>query len=152
MAISMIFTVCLTSIAIGSEVAYGIFVSLNASGLLTSYIICISCVFLVKCDMDNQTHHSRSLGILFRRLRGGTLPISRFNLGKAGNTINIIALSFLAVFWSFQFFPAAPNPTAAEMNWSCVIWTGVLVFFMTYYAFAGRHSYVGPVAYVKGDI
>ena len=45
MAVSMGFTICLTSIAIGSEVAYGIFVSLNASGLLTSYIICIACVF-----------------------------------------------------------------------------------------------------------
>ena len=43
MAVSMVFTICLTSIAIGSEVAYGIFVSLNASGLLTSYIICIAC-------------------------------------------------------------------------------------------------------------
>lgn len=45
MAVSMVFTICLTSIAIGSEVAYGIFVSLNASGLLTSYLICIACTF-----------------------------------------------------------------------------------------------------------
>ena len=45
MAVSMVFTICLTAIAIGSEVAYGIFVSLNASGLLTSYIICIACIF-----------------------------------------------------------------------------------------------------------
>ena len=45
MAVSMIFTICLTAIAIGSTVAYGIFVSLNASGLLTSYIICIGCMY-----------------------------------------------------------------------------------------------------------
>ena len=43
MALSMLFTLCLTSIAIGSSVAYGIFVSLNVSGLVTSYIICIAC-------------------------------------------------------------------------------------------------------------
>ncbi|KAL2054419.1 hypothetical protein ABVK25_005167 [Lepraria finkii] len=116
MAVSMVFTICLTSIAIGSQVAYGIFVSLNASGLLTSYIICIAC-------------------ILQKRLRGETLPASRFNLGKAGNAVNIIALCFLTVFWLFQFFPAAPSPAPSEMNWSCVIWTSVLVFFMTYYAF-----------------
>ena len=47
MAVSMVFTICLTAIAIGSEVAYGIFVSLNVSGLLTSYIICITCVFRI---------------------------------------------------------------------------------------------------------
>ncbi|KAI4240053.1 MAG: hypothetical protein LQ352_007731 [Teloschistes flavicans] len=133
MAVSMVFTICLTAIAIGSEVAYGIFVSLNASGLLTSYIICIAC-------------------ILHKRLRGESLPTSRFNLGKAGNTINIIALCFLAVFWVFQFFPAGPNPAPSDMNWSCVIWTGVLVFFVTYYAFWGRHNYVGPIAYVKSDV
>ena len=133
MAVSMVFTICLTAIAIGSEVAYGIFVSLNASGLLTSYIICIAC-------------------ILQKRLRGEALPPSRFDLGKAGNAINIIALCFLAVFWVFQFFPAAPNPAASEMNWSCVIWTSVLVFFMSYYAVWGRHSYVGPGTFVRNDI
>ncbi|KAL8717407.1 MAG: hypothetical protein Q9225_005338 [Loekoesia sp. 1 TL-2023] len=83
MAVSMVFTVCLTCIAIGSEVAYGIFVSLNVSGLVTSYIICIAC-------------------ILRKRLRGEPFPPSRFNLGKAGNAINIIALCFLIVFWLFQ--------------------------------------------------
>jgi len=42
----MVFTIVLTCIAIGSEVAYGIFVSLNVSGLVTSYIICIACQYL----------------------------------------------------------------------------------------------------------
>ncbi|KAL8822543.1 MAG: hypothetical protein Q9191_006720 [Dirinaria sp. TL-2023a] len=128
MAVSMGFTVILTCIAIGSQVAYGIFVSLNVSGLVTSYIICIACM-------------------LRKRIRGETLPASQFNLGKAGNAINIIALCFLMVFWIFQFFPAAPNPAPADMNWSCVIWTTVLVFFMTYYAVWGRHTYTGPVRY-----
>ncbi|KAL9577566.1 MAG: hypothetical protein Q9212_006285 [Teloschistes hypoglaucus] len=91
-------------------------------------------------------------GILHKRLGGEPLPASRFNLGRAGNTINIIALCFLAVFWVFQFFPAAPIPAPSDMNWSCVIWTGVLVFFVTYYAFWGRHNYVGPIAYVKSDV
>lgn len=133
MAVSMVFTICLTAIAIGSEVAYGIFVSLNVSGLLTSYIICIAC-------------------ILQKRLRGEPLPTSRFSLGKAGNMVNIIALCFLTVFWLFQFFPAAPSPTPSEMNWSCVIWVSILAFFMAYYAVRGRHKYVGPIAYVKDDL
>ena len=146
----MIFTVCLTSIAIGSEVAYGIFVSLNASGLLTSYIICIACMFRLYHCLEIENAYSKVLGILQKRLRGEMLPASRFSLGTAGNAINIIALCFLVVFWIFQFFPAAPNPVLNEMNWSCVIWTSVLVFFMTYYAFWGRHTYLGPVTRVKG--
>ena len=91
-------------------------------------------------------------GVLSKRLRGEALPASRFNLGRAGNPINVIALCFLVVFWVFQFFPAAPNPTPSEMNWSCVIWTAVLVFFMTYYVFWGRFNYAGPVTMVKDDM
>lgn len=56
------------------------------------------------------------------------------------------------MFWIFQFFPAAPNPAPSEMNWSCVIWISVLVFFLTFYAVWGRHRYTGPVTYVKQDI
>lgn len=152
MAVSMMFTICLTSIAIGSEVAYGIFVSLNASGLLTSYMICIACMFRLGFALKDENVYSLVSGILQKRLRGGKLPASRFDLGKAGNAVNVIALCFLVVFFVFQFFPAAPNPVPSEMNWSCVIWTSVLVFFMTYYAFWGRHNYVGPIAYVKNDI
>ena len=66
--------------------------------------------------------------------------------------INIIALCFLTVFWLFQFFPAAPSPTSSGMNWSCVIWSSVLAFFIAYYAIRGRHRYAGPIAYVKDDI
>ena len=102
--------------------------------------------------LDNLKPNSQIPGILQKRLRGEPLPPSRFNLGKGGNAINIIALCFLAVFWLFQFFPAAPGPSPSEMNWSCVIWTSVLVFFMTYYAFWGRHKYVGPIEYVKHDM
>ncbi len=91
-------------------------------------------------------------GVLRKRLRGEKLPASRFDLGGAGNAVNVVALGFLAVFWVFQFFPAAPDPGAGGMNWSCVIWMGVLVFFVGYYAVWGRHSYVGPIAYVKNDI
>lgn len=148
MALSMGFTVVLTCIAIGSEVAYGIFVSLNVSGLVTSYIICIGCMFWFKIEIACL----KFPGILHKRLRGEPFPPSQFNLGKAGNAINIIALCFLMVFWTFQFFPAAPNPAPEDMNWSCVIWTGVLVFFMTYYAVWGRHSYTGPVAYVRHNM
>lgn len=62
------------------------------------------------------------------------------------------ALGFLTVCWIFQFFPAAPGPTPSETNWGAVIWTAVLVCFVTYYAARGRHTYVGPVAYVKIEL
>lgn len=55
------------------------------------------------------------------------------------------------VFWVFQFMPSAPNPTAAEMNWSVVVWSGVVIFFTTYFVVQGRFTYEGPVAHVRKD-
>ncbi|KAK1042731.1 hypothetical protein LTR74_018496 [Friedmanniomyces endolithicus] len=86
MTVSIGFTVILSSIVMGSATAYGVFVTLVNSGLLSSYAICIGC-------------------ILQKRVRGEVIPPSRFQLGKAGNAINIIAIAFLLVAWVFQFFP-----------------------------------------------
>ena len=43
MTVSLGITVILTSIVIGSTTAYGVFVTLVNSGLLSSYMICIAC-------------------------------------------------------------------------------------------------------------
>ena len=43
MTVSLCFTVILASIVIGSTTAYGVFVTLVNSGLLSSYTICIAC-------------------------------------------------------------------------------------------------------------
>lgn len=37
------------------------------------------------------------------------------------------------------------------MNWSSVIFVGVLVIAMVYYVIKGRDEYTGPVALVKRD-
>ncbi|KAL8659516.1 MAG: hypothetical protein Q9202_007085 [Teloschistes flavicans] len=67
------------------------------------YMICIAC-------------------ILQKRIRGEPFPASRFDLGKTGNVVNVIAMSFLLVAWIFQFFPSAPNPTGTSMNWPWNEW------------------------------
>ena len=45
MTVSLGFTVILACIVIGSTTAYGVFVTLVNSGLLSSYMICIACMF-----------------------------------------------------------------------------------------------------------
>lgn len=133
MLVSVTITVILTLIAIGSEVAYGILLSLNVSGLLTSYIICVACA-------------------LYRRNAPGGLPPSRFSLGKfGGNLINTVSLCFMVVFFVFQFFPSVPNPGAAGMNWAAVIYVAVAVLFSVYYFVRANKRYVGPVVNVQKE-
>ena len=79
------------------------------------------------------------------------MPPSRFNLGKYGPLVNVTALVFLSTFWFFQFFPVTPDPTPAGMNWSCVLWSAILIFMMIYYALRARHVYAGPIAFIRKD-
>ncbi|KAK0934199.1 hypothetical protein LTR48_002923 [Friedmanniomyces endolithicus] len=129
MTVSLGVTAILSCIVIGSATAYGVFVTLVNSGLLSSYAICIGC-------------------ILYKRIRGEPFPPSQFSLGGAGKIVNAIALAFLSVAWVFQFFPSAPDPTGTSMNWSILIFGAVIIFFTVYYAVNARHRYTGPVVHV----
>jgi len=151
MSVSLGFTIILSCIVIGSTTAYGVFVTLVNSGLLSSYMICIACMHAQNAKKVCAVADT-SLGIFYKRISGEPFPPSRFNLGRAGNVINCIALSFLAVAWVFQFFPSAPDPTGTSMNWSILIFGAVVVLFTIYYYTTARHRYTGPVVHVRKDM
>lgn len=113
-----------------STAAFNIVLSVSATGLVTSYITCISCV-------------------LAKRFRREQFPASKFNLGVWGYVVNILAICFLSLVLVFLFFPAAPNPDATDMNWAVLIYGAALLFAATYYFFKGRKTYEGPVHYVR---
>lgn len=132
---TLVITALLSLIIIGSSIAFNVITAIGQVGLYTSYIITLG-------------------AIVARRLskQRGPLPRSRFDLGRAGLPINLGALAFLVVMFPFLFFPSAPNPAPADMNWSCLVYSVVVVFSMMYYFFKGRHIYQGPVEYVRKDI
>jgi amino acid transporter len=110
---------------IGSAQVLSIVLSIYNSALIASYAITISCV-------------------LMHRLRGTGLPPARFSLGKWGALINICALIYIAPIFIFTFFPASPNPTPSEMNWSCVMVGGVVILATIYYVIWARKTYTPP--------
>lgn len=122
----------LSLVLIGSDEAFNIIASLGASAILSSYIISITC-------------------IASRKILGYKLPTTRFSLGKVGLPINLLALCFLCLAFVLVFFPAEPNPTLAEMNWSVLIYGAVIVFALMYFALRKRHTYAGPVKYVRDE-
>ncbi|KAK2764533.1 hypothetical protein FQN54_009228 [Arachnomyces sp. PD_36] len=131
--VSLIITVLLSLINIGSDVALFAIVSLTITSLMTSYIITISC-------------------LVIKRLRGQPLPPHRWSLGKYGLAINIGALAFLIPLFVFAMFPLTAEVEPATMNWSVVMYGGMLIFSTAYYWLGGRHTYIPPVALVKRDL
>jgi choline transport protein len=89
--------------------------------------------------------------VIYKRLKGEPLPPSRFSLGKAGLAVNVIGAAFLLLAFVMLFFPAAPHPDAAEMNWTILIYGSAIIFSLVYYYIYARHKYVGPVTYVRRD-
>ena len=98
-------TVILSLFIIGTpdSPAFAILTSVSLTGLISSYLLAVICVF-------------------WKRLRGEVFPPGRFNLGRFGFICNTIAMGFLAVAFIFMFFPTAPSPGAEGMNWSIVIY------------------------------
>ncbi|GAB7356488.1 hypothetical protein MBLNU459_g7247t2 [Dothideomycetes sp. NU459] len=127
--VTLVFTVVASLIIIGSTIAFNVMTSLSSVGLLTSYLICIGCM-------------------AGKRLRGEPLLPCQFSLGKWGLPINLTALLFLTVAFVLLFFPGAPHPDAAAMNWTILIYGVTWIGCLAYYYFKGRHVYKGPVAYI----
>ena len=126
------FTSLLVLIIIGSSSAFNIILSFGNAGLYTSYMIIICC-------------------LIHRRFVGGRFPPTKFSLGRYGLAINIATLLYLVVILVFTFFPAAPNPTPASMNWASLMFGGILAIAFGWYAFRARYEYDGPVEYVRKE-
>jgi hypothetical protein len=99
--------------------------SLTNSALISSYFITIGCLIL-------------------HRLQGRALPHSRFSLGKWGLWINIGAMIYITPICIFSFFPPTPNPTTMTMNWSCVMYGGIVILSTVYYVIWARKSFTPP--------
>jgi len=130
--VSLMVTILLSLINIGSTVALDAIVSLAIASLMSSYIISISC-------------------LLLKRIRGESLPPHRWTLGRWGMAINIGAICFLLPSFVFAFFPLTSTVTPTTMNWSIVMYSGVTLFSTAYYVFWGRHQYTPPVTFVKRE-
>jgi choline transport protein len=121
--VTLAYTCILALIIIGSTTAFNIILSVSATGLFTSYLVAIGTV-------------------LARKLRREPLPASRFKIPRViGIFVNTIAMCFLSVAFLFLFFPAAPAPDAASMNWSILIYGVVILFSGLYYYVKGQYQY-----------
>ena len=129
--LSWIISCGLACIPLGSTVAFLNIQTIGNSGLLTSYIICISC----------RLYH-RNLVSSYGRLS----EPPPFFLGRiGGNLINSVALLFLFCFLVSDLFPPMPHPDATTMNWSCVALGGTTLLALFCYIWL-RKSYLGAGA------
>jgi choline transport protein len=130
--LSLTISCLLNLIILGSTAAFNALISLQVVALMATYIISISCV-------------------LWRRIRHPeTLPPCRWTLGKAGVTVNIIALFYASFAFFWCFWPQATPVELDTVNWSPLMFVAVMVIAMVLYYVRGRKVYHGPVVTVEG--
>ncbi|KAK3691335.1 hypothetical protein LTR37_018696 [Vermiconidia calcicola] len=129
---TILVTVILSLILIGSSLTFNIIASLFGVALLGSYLTSVST-------------------LVYQRVRGYRLPTTRFSLGRYGLLINLATIVFDLFAFVMMFFPPGPNPTPAAMNWACLIFGSVVLFALGFYATSANHKYRAPLEHTRPE-
>ena len=124
-ALSAVISLLLSLINIGSTVAFNAIVSLTIACYFGSYFIPIAL-------------------LAWRRATNRPLVLGPWNMGRYGLAVNIISLAWLAITWTFTFFPIAIPVTTQTMNWSCTLWGGFMILGLGWYFIWQHKVFVGP--------
>ncbi|KAF2035372.1 hypothetical protein EK21DRAFT_54500 [Setomelanomma holmii] len=125
--ITVMITCLLSLINIGSATVFNAIVSLTVAGFFGSYLLPFSF-------------------FLYTRIRHpGRLVPGPWTLGEWGPIVNAIAIVWSIVVFFFSFWPSSVPVTAMNMNWSCVLWSAVMIFAVVFWFVHGKKVYKGPV-------
>ncbi|KAI7158396.1 amino acid permease [Hortaea werneckii] len=129
---SLTILIILALINIGSTAALNTIIALLTSATSFSYALSISCMLL-------------------KRLRGQPLPPASFSMGRYSVPVNMFAVGYIITAAVASFFPVSVPVDAVSMNWSVVVFGGVLCIACVDYVFRGRKHYVAPVQHVEKE-
>ena len=133
-ALSVIITMLLGLINIGSSAAFNAVASLVISGYLGSYTLPIVLLLQKKISNPSSIHY-------------GPFTLGR----KLGIFCNAFGLLWIAIVMTFSFFPfVRTDLTLQIMNWSCLLWGGTMIIGVLSYFGYLRGRYNGPI--VETDI
>ena len=132
--LSVLITMLLGLINIGSSAAFNAVASLVVSGYLGSYTLPMVLLLRRKIFNPSSVHYGP------------------WTLGRGlGIFCNAFGLVWIAIVMVFSFFPAVRTGlTAQTMNWSCLLWGGTMIIGIVSYFGYLRGRYNGPI--VETDI
>ncbi|KAJ9657935.1 hypothetical protein H2198_004018 [Neophaeococcomyces mojaviensis] len=65
-----------------------------------------------------------------------------FRLGRFGTTVNVISIIYCVVTTIFFFFPGAPDPAPADMNWAIAVFGVMLIISLGFWFVQGHKTYL----------
>ena len=126
--LSTVISLLLALINIGSTTAFNALTSLVVASFYTSFALAAT-VFL----------HKKLTTPATEMMHGP------FQLGRASVPIIVLSLAYSVIGIFFSFWPSASAVNAVTMNWSILVFGGVILFSLFFWAFYGRKVYTGPI-------
>lgn len=133
-AFTVVVNCLLALINIGSSTAFNALTSLVIAAFYSSFLLSASMLLLKRLTLSADS------------IRWGP-----FRLGRLGLPINILSILFTLIGLFFSFWPPSHEVTAKTMNWSIVVYGGVMLFSIFFWFLHGRSVYTGPVIEVHND-
>jgi len=124
--ITVLISLLLALINIGSSTAFNAIVSLSVASVLASYVVPIAL-------------------ILRRRLLNEPIRYGPWKMGRWGALANVVGLVYAIVAFFFSFWPGTVKVTAVDMNWACLVWGFAMLFCAFWYLVRARKYYHGPI-------
>ena len=118
---------------IGSSTAFNALCSLPLLGHYVSYIIPI-------------------ILLVIRRFGTKEIPFGPCTLGRYGLFVNLVAVGYALVLIVFMVFPPYLPVTALNMNYSSVIFGGVMLVSVVMWFLGGAKRYSGPIRESPQDV
>lgn len=125
-AVTTILCMLLGLINIGSTAAFYAIVGVTTVALYFTYMMPIAMICI-------------------KRLKGEHIAYGPWRLGRWALPINLFSLVYSIFISIFMFFPSFMPVTALNMNWTVVVFFGVLLIGMVYYFAVGMRKFHGPV-------
>ncbi|EME78277.1 uncharacterized protein MYCFIDRAFT_80709 [Pseudocercospora fijiensis CIRAD86] len=123
--LTVLFTIVVSFVTITASAAFSTIIGLATSALMSSYLLSIGSLTL-------------------KRLRGEQLPNASWSLGKAGLSINCLALVYAAwaLFWSF--WPEYYHVDRANFNYNSVLFLAWIAFTLVLFVLRQRRMQLRP--------
>ena len=138
---TLVITMLLSLIALGSDVALQALLSLAIAALFSSYLLV--CGLLL---WRRSTAAFQPFGIDPSAMKPNQLYWGPWRIPEPFGTINNVfacLYSILLLFWSF--WPQSTPTTVAGANWSVLVFGSVVIFSVLWYGIHARHHFKGPI-------
>lgn len=139
---TLVITMLLSLIVLGSAVAFNALISLSVAGLCASNLL--ACTLLLWRRLTGAIQHSEALNTIL--IDHNARSWGPWRVSEPWGAINnAVACAYMAFIWFWSFWPPATPPTPQTANFSMLVFGTVVIASVMWYVLRAKSYFKGPV-------